>query len=316
MRRRACLAAALAPALGGCALLPSSPMAGALRADAGGLPRRHHLKGVPFFAGQDTLCGPVTLAAAIQAAGVPADPAALAPRVLLPGRGGSLQTEMLAAPRALALVAVELPPRLDAVLATVAAGTPVVLLLNLGLSVWPRWHYALLTGHDLDRGEAWLHSGEQADQRWDLTPLETTWSRSGHWAFSVHRPGDWPPQVDEAAALQALLGLDRAGAPTPARLAAWRLAQARWPRRLSMAVGLAQALADDGQDRAAEAVLERWLTLGDSAVAWNNLAQLRLARGDRGGAQVAAARAVARARQTEPQWLDSALSTQREAEAR
>lgn len=315
MRRRDALAAGLlAPALSACSTLAPAPMGAALRAQSPpGLPRRHWLAHAPFVAGDDDLCGPAVLSAALAAAGRPVPLETLRAQVYLPGRGGTLQAEMLAAPRRHAMVSVELPPRLDALLALVAQGHPAALLLNLSLPIWPRWHYVLLTGYDLDAGTVRLHTGTQAQALWDLSPLEATWARSGHWALAVLPPGHWPPQVDEAPAVAALLGLDRAQAPAPERARAWASAAARWPQRLSISVGWAQALADAGRGPEAESVLQAWLAQGDSAVAWNNLAQLRLMRGDIGAAHDAAERAVARARAAEPQWLAEAQATLRAA---
>jgi hypothetical protein len=48
----------------------------------------------------------------------------------------------------------------------------------------------------------------------------------------------------------------------------------------------------------------------DSAVAWNNLARLRLAQGQMPEAREAARRALARAAQAEPAWLPAAQATQ------
>ncbi|MBQ0957991.1 PA2778 family cysteine peptidase [Ideonella sp. 4Y11] len=315
MHRRDALAAGLlAPALSGCAALAPPPMGAALRAQSPpALPRRHWLADTPFVAGDDELCGPAVLAAALAAAGQPVPLPVLQAQVYLPSRAGSLQAEMRAAPRRHAMLAVELPPRLDAVLALVAQGHPAALLLNLSLPIWPRWHYVLLTGYDLDAGTVRLHSGTQAHAQWDLVPLEATWARSGHWALAVLPPGQWPPQVDEAPAMAALLGLDRAPAPTAARVSAWASAAARWPQRLSITVGWAQALTEAGRGPEAEAVLLAWLAQGDSAVAWNNLAQLRLARGDASGAYQAATRAMQRARAAEPQWLGETEATLRAA---
>lgn len=315
MRRRHALAAGLlAPALSGCAALATPPMGAALRAQSpAGLPRRQWLADTPLVPDEDALCGPAVLSAALAAAGQPVPLQTLRSQVYLPGRGGSLQAEMLAAPRQHAMLAVELPPRLEAVLALLAQGHPAALLLNLSLPIWPRWHYVLLTGYDLDAGTVRLHTGTQAHALWDLSPLEATWARSGHWAMAVLPPGEWPPQVDEAPVLAALLGLDRARAPADRRVSAWSSAAARWPQRLSITIGWAQALADAGRGLEAESVLQAWLVQGDSAVAWNNLAQLRLARGDASGALQAAMRAVQRARAAEPQWLGETEATLRAA---
>ena len=65
-------------------------------------------------------------------AGVKVTPEELVPQVYLPERKGSLQVEMLAAARRHGMVSYQLAPRFEDVLREIAAGTPVVVLQNLG----------------------------------------------------------------------------------------------------------------------------------------------------------------------------------------
>lgn len=316
-RRRylgAVAAAGLVPALSGCALL-AAPMADALRAaPPAGLPRRVALA-VPFVPQDDELCGPATLSMLLQAAGLAGPMAALTEQVYLPGRGGSLQIEMLAATRRHGALAFTLPSRLGAVCAQLAEGTPVALLLNLSLPIWPRWHYAVLIGYDLDAGTARLHSGTHAGDEWPLATLEHTWARAGAWAFVALPPGRWPVHIDAAGATAAVAafersqgGVDAAGAAG----AAWRSAQARWPDALGPAMGLGSWQLARGDLRGAAAVFDAAARRHDSAAAWNNLAIVRARLGERDGARAAIERAAQRAREAEPRWLDEIDATRRE----
>jgi hypothetical protein len=262
----------------------------------------------PHFPQDDTLCGPAVLASLLAAAGRAVDPAALAAQVYLPGRQGSLQAEMLAATRRHGLLAMTVPGGLSGAARELAAGHPLALLVNLSLPIWPRWHYLVLTGLDPVAHEARLHSGLVADARWSLTTLRATWARSGDWAFVAPAPGRLPATATEQATLQALLALDRSAEPADAALY-WAAAAQRWPDRLTLAIGEANALAAAQRLEAAEAALLRATARFDGAVAWNNLAQVRLRRGDRAGAGHAARQAVARAEAAEPQWLDAARRT-------
>lgn len=318
LRRLAALSflAASVPSLTSCASW-TPPQQAALRgASPSGLPRRAHHPGLPFV-GQpgDALCGPAVLASLLMAAGQQPELAALTEQVYLPGRQGTLQTEMLAGARRHGLLGVELPPQLTAAFTEVAAGRPVAVLLNLGLAWWPRWHYAVLVGYDLDAGEVWLHSGQQADARWSLVTFENTWARSGHWAFVALPPGQMPTQVDEVAVLRALLGLDRVLPPAQV-LPAWRAAALRWPANDTLAMGEGNALLAAGQAIEAAAQFAAVAQRSNSAAAWNNLAAARLQLGARAGAREAALRAVERARLHEPRWLQTAEQTLRETEAR
>jgi hypothetical protein len=101
------------------------------------------------------------------------------------------------------------------VLRTLAAGQPVLVLLNLSLPIWPRWHYAVVVGYDLDQGEVHLHSGTQGDARWPLQTFEHTWARSGHWAMVASRPEQIPSVADASAVQEGLLGLERPAARRP-----------------------------------------------------------------------------------------------------
>jgi len=92
--------------------------------------------------------------------------------VFVPAREGSLPPEMLAAVRRRSRLAIELDPRIDAVLAEVAAGTPVVVLQNLSLSILPIWHYSVVVGYDLDQRQILLQSGSQRGEAMSLRTFE------------------------------------------------------------------------------------------------------------------------------------------------
>ncbi len=288
-------------------------MSGALRAaPPAGLPRRVDLA-VPFVAQDDTLCGPATLAMLLRAGGLDAELGTLTEQVYLPGRGGSLQIEMLAATRRNGALAFTLAPRLTAVCTQLAAGTPVALLLNLALSWWPRWHYAVLTGYDLDTGHAWLHSGQTGHAEWTLTTLEHTWVRAGAWAMVALPPGQWPCAADDVAAAAAVAAFERSqGVNSPAVLEAWRSAHDRWPEGLAPTLGLGNLWLARGDTGTAASLFEAAARTHDSAAAWNNLAIARARLGEAAAARAALERAEQRAREAESRWLTEVQATRRE----
>src|SRR5690606_31071454 len=131
------LCAAAIVALSACATRPSE-----LAAPANAhLPERVELAHVPFFPQEDYQCGPAALATVLSASGVDVTADALTRQVYLPGRRGSLQTELVAATRRHGRLPYRLEGGLPALLAQVDAGHPVVVLQNLGFKRWPRWHY-------------------------------------------------------------------------------------------------------------------------------------------------------------------------------
>ena len=268
----------LALLLGGCAAVV--PQSEALRAHwPDGVADRVELGGVPFFAQDDYQCGPAALATVLAFNGLSVTPDALVPRVYLPGRRGSLQVEMMAAPRRDGLLSVQIAPRLDDLLREVQAGNPVIVLQDYGVWPLPYWHYAVVVGFDRARGLALLRSGSKPRLELPLQVLEYTWKPAGYWAMVVVPPDRIPATATESQWLEAAQALEGVAVPAAARTA-YAAALQRWPHSLVGAVGLANVDYRLGRLADAEAVLRAALQRQpDSALLLNNLAQVVSDRG-------------------------------------
>ena len=135
---------------------------------------------------KDYQCGPEALAMAMRHAGVAVTPSEISPYVYLPARKGSLQVEMLVAPRRHGLVTLVLDSR-EELLREVSSGTPVIVLQRLGGERSPAWHYAVLAGFDRSRGVWTLRSGSRRVEM-SSEDFEASWSPGGHWAMIVTSP--------------------------------------------------------------------------------------------------------------------------------
>lgn len=311
--RRRLLAAAGALALGGlagCASLGAAGTAALRSAPPAGLPRRVELAATPFYPQEDFQCGPAALAMALGAAGLATPPEQLARQIFLPGRQGTLQVEMVTGARRNGALAVEIPGSLDALLRETAAGHPVVVLLNLGLSWAPSWHYAVVIGYDLDAAAFLLRSGPIERQELPFETFERTWARAGSWAFVVLPPGRLAASADEAQTTSALVAFEKTAPPLRAATA-YRSALTRWPASLTIAMGLGNSLYKAGALPEAEAVFHSAARRHNAAAAWNNLANLLLERGRLREARDAAQKAVALGGPT----LDAARDTLQRIEA-
>ena len=257
-------------ALSGCASL--WPQTAELReALPPGLPEKVELAEVPFFPQTEYQCGPAALATALADAGVKVTPEDLVSQVYLPERKGSLQVEMLAAARRHGLVSYQLAPRLEDVLREIAAGTPVVLLQNLGFR--DGWHYAVAMGYDYDSGEVILRSGVTQREVLPFTVNEFVWRRSGYWAMVALPPERIAATADEQRWLAAVAALEGAGNAAAARTA-YSTFLKRWPDNLNAAIGLANAHYALGALEEAERVLrDAARREPDSVIVLNNLAQ-------------------------------------------
>jgi hypothetical protein len=292
VRRRAAAAvlALAAMACGGCVSLPQSEAL--LAAPPRNLPPRVELAEVPFHRQMDFLCGPASLAMAFNAAGVPADVDSVTPLVYLPGRQGSLQAEMLGATRRSGLVAYTLAPQLEDLLRELAAGTPVVVLVNLSFKWMPIWHYAVVVGYDLDKRELIVRSGGRPRDEWSFSFLEFFWQDSQYWSMLALPPGRLPATAREADFAAAVAALEQAGRPREAR-ESYRALLARWPHNLVGLIGLGNVEYALKDPAAAERAFRRASEAHpQSAVAFNNLAHVLAESGHLPEAEQAARRAV------------------------
>jgi tetratricopeptide (TPR) repeat protein len=306
MRRLAAWLAACV--LAGCAAW-TPPQTAALRAAIpADLPERVELGAVPFIAQTPLHCGPASLAMVLRHIGRDVSAEQLGSEVFLPAREGTLQAEMLTGGRRHDAIAQRLPGQLEALLRELRAGHAVVVLLNLGLSFAPAWHYAVLVGYDLPREELILRSGVTEREVMPLRTFEHTWARAGHWAMVALPPGELAAVDDERGAVDAAVAFERVAAPSSAARAYAALLQ-RWPANLTAAIGLGHAQLAQGDATAAEAAWQRAAQQHDSAAAWNNLAMLRWQRGDRDGARAALARALQRTASAEPAFAAAVQST-------
>ena len=287
--------------LSGCATQTRALMA-AVPAD---MPRQVALTSTPFIAQERYQCGPAALAMALRAAGFAVEADALVPQVYLPKREGSLQVEMLAAARRNGAVSLRIAPRMDALLAELAAGRPVLVLQNLSLPMAPKWHYAVAIGYDLDRGDMILHSGTTQRLRMAMSTFEHTWKRSGYWGMLVLSPGTLPARAAEADVLAALVAFEKNSAPGAAR-PTYALAAQRWPANLAFQMGLGNTAYAAGDRAAAAAAFERATRAHPgSGAAFNNLAFVLMQLQRLPQARRAAEQAVALG----GQWRAAALDT-------
>ncbi len=229
-----------------------------VRADAP-LPGAARVDGVPVVRQTRNHCGPAALAMVLAWAGRPASPAELATRVYLPGKEGTLPVDLSREIRDRGLLAYRVRPTIEAVLGEVAAGHPVLVLENRGLSWAPVWHYSVLVGFDRDAGEVVLHAGGDRPEAVALATFWQTWSRGGGFGLAALPPGRLPAADDPDGTLTALAELEAHGRPGAAR-PGYDAFTARWPGDWRGWFGLANARYAGGDRPGARAALERALS--------------------------------------------------------
>jgi tetratricopeptide (TPR) repeat protein len=236
------------------------------------VPRSIEQTQVPFFPQDDYQCGPAALATVLAATGVPVTPEPLVGQVYVPARRGSLQVEMLAAPRRYGRLSYVLAPRYADLLREVAAGNPVLVMQDVGAFA-SQWHYAVVNGFDYESGTIYLRSGTQARLQMPFTAFERSWMASGYWAMVVMPPERIPVTATEEGWLASVLALSRVSDPITSAQA-YATALVRWPDNLAAAIGLANQHHRRGAWTEAIAALRRaQLRHPASVIVMNNLAQ-------------------------------------------
>ncbi len=174
------------------------------------IPPRAQITGIPYYEQEASQCGPAALSMVSGYYRRNYTIEELSPALITPEGGGSLATDMFGAARRLGFVAFTLAPDLHAVLREVAAGRPVIVLMNLGFSWYPVWHYGVITGYDLPSDRIVLRSGRSSEEILTTTSFEHVWGRADRWTLLVLPAGELRTQNDVNKLLPAAYGLERA----------------------------------------------------------------------------------------------------------
>lgn len=190
----------------------------------------------PFIQQDAGHCGPATLTMAIQSTGTPADLQEITEQVYSPGAKGSLQTDIISSARRQGMMAVQING-LQALLQEIEAGHSVIIFENLGIKWIPQWHYALVTGYDLQRKVLTMHSGPNPNQKIDIAEFELAWKQGDYWGLVILKPGQLAASGDELAHLQAAASLEQINKLPEAQLAYLSILS-KWPRSLIAHIGM------------------------------------------------------------------------------
>lgn len=200
------------------------------------LPRIVEIPSVPFHAHESYKCGPAAMAMLLQWSKANISPQELVPKVFVPAKRGSLQPTLISAARRYNRLAYPIKG-IEALLKELTAGHPVIILQNLGLQWFPRWHYAVAIGYNLAKGIFILHSGKEPRRHMSWALFMRTWKRADYWGLLVLPPGHLPASADEQSYLSAVFGLEKARQFQGAA-AAYSAALKRWQSSLGALMGL------------------------------------------------------------------------------
>lgn len=235
------------------------------------LPQKQLIEGVPFINQEAGQCGPATLTMAFNWAGHPVKVEDVLPQVFNPKMKGTLQADMMSASRRNGLIAIPIEG-VDSLLTELAAGNPVIVFENLAFSWLPQWHYAIVFGYDLSRKEVIMHSGPEANKRWDMEKFERSWMLGEYWGLVVLPSSKLSATADEVAHVKAASAIE-VGPFSPAAQENYQLILKKWPNSLGALIGLANLAFEKKDYKSAISYLSKATEFHpNSAFAWHNLA--------------------------------------------
>lgn len=277
---------ALGILLAGCSLVPASYLS-----QSPGRPTRAMVEDVPFFPQEELQCGPAALAMVLNWSGVAVEPSDLTSEVYTPGLKGSLQNSLIGAARRHGRVAYPIAG-IEALMSEIAAGQPVIVLVNLGFFWYPQWHYAVVIGYDQKEEKIILHSGFTAGEVLSFWTFNNIWKRGDYWGLLVLPPNRVPEVAEENKWLTSVAGLEKAGQWQPAATG-YAAALKRWDKSFIAWMGLGNSKYNlHDFDAAANAFHQAIQLRPENGIAYNNLANVLGDQGKLDEALKAAQRAV------------------------
>lgn len=238
------------------------------------------LDATPFYPQERYQCGPAALATMMTQSGIEVALETITELTYIPERQGSLQTELMATARQYDRVPYRIDGTMAALAAELLAGRPVLVLQNLGVSWYPRWHYAVVIGIDTASNDVILRSGTDRRRITHAKTFLRTWKRGNYWGVVILRPDELPASPDRTRFLQAVANVEAAGR-YDAAMSAWTTALGEWPEDPVALFGKASTAFRLGDLGAAE---QSYLALlrqnPDMHAARNNLAYVLAAQGN------------------------------------
>lgn len=238
------------------------------------LPVEGHLSDVPFIEQKMNHCGPATLAMVLGHKGKNISVGDLAGSMMIKNLPGTFQADMLLEARRRGLQTLKLTD-LEQILAEVSKGHPVIVFQNLGFSMMPKWHYAVVTGYDLRGPDVFLHSGNLRNKKTDMRFFERSWILGGHWALLLLRPEELSETGSEIDHVNAISHFENLKDFASAKKG-YETILSKWPRSLPAYIGLGNVNYHMGDKHLSMINLKKAVSFHqDSAIAWHNLATVQ-----------------------------------------
>ncbi|MBI5681691.1 MAG: PA2778 family cysteine peptidase, partial [Deltaproteobacteria bacterium] len=160
-----------------------------IKGDIAGSPSKgHYISGVPFIAQEEFYCGPASLAMVMNFYGMKISQDAVAKGIYLKKLKGTLNTDLLVYAREKGFHARYYSGSIDDIKMNVSKNMPLILLLNLGLDIYPIYHYMVVVGFHDEKGFIIAHSGKEEEKIFSYKELIRAWEKTSFGTLLVSPP--------------------------------------------------------------------------------------------------------------------------------
>ena len=231
----------------------------------------YEIQDIPFYPQVEDQCGPSSLATMLGVQGVNISPEQLRGKLYIPGKEGTVTTEMIAQARLFGFLVYPLEPDFINLLAEINAGNPVLVMQNLGFNWLPMWHFSVAMAYDLNAQKISLRSGDEVKHDVDFSLFLKTWQRANSWAIVIVPPEKLPKTATQNGVVKAANQLEQVGEVETA-FHVYQSVLSSWPDNKIANFGAGNTAFSLGYYERAEGFFFDYLIANpNSTIAWNNL---------------------------------------------
>ncbi len=238
----------------------------------------------PFIHQKDNYCGPAALSMVLQNNGVFPNYPSIIQKVYIPQKKGTHGVDIVGASRRFKQMVFTLKNPKD-LFVEIANGNPVLILQNLSLQIFPKYHYAVVTGYDLQEEEIYLHGFEKPHHTLKLKTFFNTWKRSKFWGVVILPAGKLAHTATVNESVESASMLEKLGFSTEAILA-YNSILVRWEDAYQAYLGLSNAYyLQQQKEKAVGILLKANEKFPENIFIMNNLANIFYELGHKSKAQ-------------------------------
>lgn len=141
------------------------------------------VEGVPFYAQERYQCGPASLAGVLNFWGADVTPAEIADNIYSPTAKGTLDIDILIYARKSGFEARQFRGSISEVKASIDAGYPLIVFVDLGISLYRQGHFMVVVGYT-EEGFI-VNSGRQEREYLPIDRFMRTWKKTDFWTLLI-----------------------------------------------------------------------------------------------------------------------------------